>query len=562
MKSNFLNQILVLITLGLFFLPVFGQRTENMSRQDLVRNKVNNSLIHIELGIRAGVLQEATRSKVEFLKNDEQIKKQFVQKEIIQNYRFSQKNEQKHEKTSETDRYYVRTLNAVDKNTNPKTSRNAIQRLDSIVVEGGVKEEFVYDINGNLTQLLYSEWDVENEQWNEAYRFDFTYDVYNRVTQRSYYSRDIENNQWVGDVRFDFAYDVNGEIIQVAYYYWDFENNQWIIGWGSKSDVLYDTYGNVVQIIVSSWDSENDQWVQMSKYDYTYDVNGDIAEEINSFWSSEDNQWIETSKYDYMYDANGNYTEIRRYYWEDLNNEWIESYRSDYTYDVNGNKIEEFFSQWYPENSQWIVFSGTKYDYTYDVNSVIIQEILFEWDVENEQWIEISKSNYAFGISGEVIEEVYFEWDAENNQWVAYWGQKYDYTYDFDISIDDLIVPEWYDNFSYKILSAIDYSFDEDNWVMNGEGIFYYSDVNTNSLQNNQLNDLIIYPNPAINNVTINIANGNAFSLEIIDLQGKVVVKNLGDNGVSLDISHLNSGMYVYVINNQGVVYNGKLIKK
>ena len=64
------------------------------------------------------------------------------------------------------------------------------------------------------------------------------------------------------------------------------------------------------------------------------------------------------------------------------------------------------------------------------------------------------------------------------------------------------------------------------------------------------------FPNPTENNstITINLENGQNRTLEVFEINGKTVMQKnvVGQNGeINLDITVLNEGVYIYIVNGQ-----------
>ena len=76
--------------------------------------------------------------------------------------------------------------------------------------------------------------------------------------------------------------------------------------------------------------------------------------------------------------------------------------------------------------------------------------------------------------------------------------------------------------------------------------------------------NFILYPNPAIDQVTITFKNEGLFALECYDLLGKLVQKEMITNsGQVINISSLKSGMYLYRIKDGNkTIQTGKLIRE
>lgn len=82
-------------------------------------------------------------------------------------------------------------------------------------------------------------------------------------------------------------------------------------------------------------------------------------------------------------------------------------------------------------------------------------------------------------------------------------------------------------------------------------------DINTSSR-------IIVFPNPATNQISISIAEASSFSIDIFDTDGKIhISKNLDDhhNGL-LDITSLIPGIYFYRIILDDEIHVGKFVKQ
>ena len=71
-------------------------------------------------------------------------------------------------------------------------------------------------------------------------------------------------------------------------------------------------------------------------------------------------------------------------------------------------------------------------------------------------------------------------------------------------------------------------------------------------------NNFNIYPIPSINSLTIEAKNNELTSLDLIGLNGKVILKKEFIQSTTLDVSHIAKG--VYYLNLKTV--DGKLTKK
>jgi hypothetical protein len=71
-----------------------------------------------------------------------------------------------------------------------------------------------------------------------------------------------------------------------------------------------------------------------------------------------------------------------------------------------------------------------------------------------------------------------------------------------------------------------------------------------------------LYPNPATNNVTIELTDKNAVAeLTVVDLFGKVVYTSTINGSTTIDVSELTSGVYMVRLNNNGQTSSTRFVK-
>ena len=83
---------------------------------------------------------------------------------------------------------------------------------------------------------------------------------------------------------------------------------------------------------------------------------------------------------------------------------------------------------------------------------------------------------------------------------------------------------------------------------------------------NEIISEFIIYPNPVLNTLNINLDNNSAeFSVSIYDVGGKVIFSNYKfprSIKVSIDVSHLTSSMYLLVVSTEGKIESKTFYKE
>jgi len=71
-----------------------------------------------------------------------------------------------------------------------------------------------------------------------------------------------------------------------------------------------------------------------------------------------------------------------------------------------------------------------------------------------------------------------------------------------------------------------------------------------------------VYPNPFTNQVTFKVANNTApVFVDIFDVQGRKVLSTNVNNNESINLEHLNTGLYMYSIIIDGAIIKGKIVK-
>jgi hypothetical protein len=83
------------------------------------------------------------------------------------------------------------------------------------------------------------------------------------------------------------------------------------------------------------------------------------------------------------------------------------------------------------------------------------------------------------------------------------------------------------------------------------------------SLNENDWNNISVYPNPAKNTIFIDNLDPDYINIiEIYDLSGQVVLNQTIQYNISINVSNLVSGMYIFKVSNPSGVSISKLIKE
>jgi hypothetical protein len=105
---------------------------------------------------------------------------------------------------------------------------------------------------------------------------------------------------------------------------------------------------------------------------------------------------------------------------------------------------------------------------------------------------------------------------------------------------------------------------DPDSTIIDMGAYFYDQGIYTTISEKTSLEEIIIYPNPVVNEVHIN-GTENVTKIQVVNLMGQVVVEQF-TNGVHneiVDLSGINPGVHIInLYDTQGSVVTKKIVKK
>jgi hypothetical protein len=360
-----------------------------------------------------------------------------------------------------------------------------------------------------------------------------------------------------------FIYDENGRITEFYYNEWDGQSEQW-------ADYEKDeyTYNDEVmtQILIYLWDGMNENWNYKNKMTFVYD-NGLMTEIIIYFWNTEIDNWSFSSKYEISYNEDGTMAEAYYYEWIMGTEQWIPVGKRELTYE-GGLLVTDIYSSW--NNNDWVY--SEKYVYSYEGNDVEI-EIDYEWNSNQAEWYEDEKYEYYYDDQQNLSEVIYYQKLNNVRDWAL--DGKEVCTYNNAYNYNDLLLPVFYLEFfaNYPSLyfrhmltnyTEYDWLAYQETWIEDYKEELYYSDITVSGMTDVPSSDVLLaFPNPAKDRITVNLPDhAGDFIVNIYDNLGRLrLSEKISDNGI-LNVGKLNRGLYLYMIEADGVTYNGKFILK
>ena len=182
------------------------------------------------------------------------------------------------------------------------------------------------------------------------------------------------------------------------------------------------------------------------------------------------------------------------------------------------------------QNNAWV--NNSKYTYNYDANGNMLTDLNEGW--QNNAWVNNSKYSYTYDVNGNSITGKFELW--ENNNWVLF--------------LNSLAVYSSKNNiYSLNLITRYEAHF-----------VSFANGINENNYK-----QIHIYPNPASNNLNVNLSqlkNLQNTSISIYDIQGKLLLhKNIQQPLTEINITQFAKGIYVVKVNSENENLQSKFIK-
>ena len=370
------------------------------------------------------------------------------------------------------------------------------------------------------------------------------YDDKGNEYSRIYYIRNQQqDNGWLKYMEYTYEWNDIGNLTSETIFMQDTTLNEWIgISWQT---FVLDNNGNETEKQHHAWERETGKWQPNYKCLTTFNEEGTKSED-HSFFGIQ-NQWhqYQNNKYEYKYDKKGNITQMHQF---EINPGDIASYMDakywyEYKYDEQGNltlsvlyqRLDEY--QWMPKY---------RYEYEYDSKGNQTLEIFYWGDTEYVDWKEHYKYGHSYNEDGKLASMFYYSWDANERDWRRHYNYQYYYDSDGNPDYIDLYIG------------------DDNDWVLNEIGHYYYSDQQRTETNITPVDDFSfsIYPNPATDFMTI--LGSESSNMIIVDLQGRLVYskKNISNQEIIQTASWQAGAYFVSLQRDGNRTITRKVLKK
>ncbi len=303
--------------------------------------------------------------------------------------------------------------------------------------------------------------------------------------------------------------------------------------------ISYNELGQLVRIDGWQW-LDNSHWKKVNYIEYTYNAQGLLASRTN-YNSATD--WEVGGIYEYSYNSEGQIV------LSELTMGGRIFGNVEYEYENGKLKSETYnFDLW-----GYGMEPSEKYEYSYDNTTGFVNEVYLKY-YEDGFWYNDSKQNYFYDANGNCTE--YRVTDNSNNI-----VERSLFEYD-DRLIANAVMPyspetERPKTFNNTNLYTIEHWYTvDDEHVLQYVCDYLYSYKDYAGIEDYNAADAYIYPNPASDFISID-AEG---SVEITDMQGRIVKTTSTSKEELIDISDLPAGNYIIRITGDTKKAVGKFI--
>ncbi len=428
-----------------------------------------------------------------------------------------------------------------------------------------MKEEKIYDVNGNVTQFIEYFWDFDTDQYLATWKQEHKYDANGNEELLITYQQDRDTKELIEESKVQTAYNANGKPKLLFRYRWDKETEQWVES--VKTEYTYGTNESVHTGYL--WNKRSKQWEFNYKSEYFFDTNGNKTQYISYNWDNDLQQWEASRKEEYAYDANGNEKIFITYLWRERQQQWESRTKKEHIYNTNGYLTTIINSKWDIDKEEYINYA--KLEHTKNAEGLSTAIRRYRWHKDTEQWVEAAeRRENVYDENGNQVKELTYTWNEDKKEWIN--NETREQVYDSKAPFSALITPDYlYEEtetgniFNHKLDSTLYYKKNEasDDLQLTSKSIYYYSGgKKITSVNQLQPSTVKLFPNPVSENLTINHSSGKRAILELFSLEGQKLMSQTVESNEIINLEDITPGTYIYSILVDGKRSSGKLIKE
>lgn len=428
-----------------------------------------------------------------------------------------------------------------------RTSQDPSHKLDSMVTTNSYKEIYQYDISSNHVLTYNFNYDTLGNKWVNSQMIEYSFDSISGMQSSKYYQWQTKSQSFVPNYLHEVKYGDPDQILKNISYNYDSTQKEWI--GDSKFEREYDSQGRLTKETKAfQWDTIGHKWIDhdYSYYEYTEDSASHTKTQIETMVSPPDTNWYLKAKSVDYYDESKILFQTLSYFSDSSNADfWENSEKKEYFYDtLNGLK--------WIKASRWLAIDykpiyTQKFCYN-KLGRTQCFESNFTMNEDASGWNEGFAVETPHDNNGNLLERILKYWNSSTQEFENYSNSVY--YYDFEVPRSNVL--EWVGlgtlPHSHKLDSVSFFNWANNAWVKQGQPTRYYYSPTTvvTDLDHNEYSRPldVVFPNPAKG--TIKIQSGNEEIFYLYNTQGSMVLKTQIGAHNEIDVTHLQSGLYIY----------------
>ena len=396
-----------------------------------------------------------------------------------------------------------------------------------------IRQDYTYTPSGDISTFTTLQWKGGSGIYENDTKVEYYYDASNRL----YRTINLAwvNGKWENVSKEESSWNANGLLLQDDSYIW---NGQW--NQNGYTEYKYDSSDNLIELANYSFNFSSLSWQYLIKYEWLYDSLNRETSEIYLTHDSTFTSWVNYSKIESYYDSLNRVNHQKFFDWNNTLMQFDSISQKDVSYNNMNQVINQTIQFWDTGSSAYI--NAFKLDYTPDVNGNILEFVEYTWDIPGSNWEPNIKNESTFDQFSNWLTYRSSIWS--DSSWFEY--SKLLYTYDMD-----------YDLLHFEAHTKADTA---SPWVQNYQADYYYSPLLGLASYDNL--HFQLFPNPSSGEIHIRFMDGRTEPAEfsLINLHGSEVYAKIFFGDCRVDLTHLPTGVYVYILEQDGKVFNGRLV--